>query len=109
MINTIQINDYQSHRKTELNLSPGINVIVGENDKGKSAILRALNWLVNNRPLGEGYIYNKLDKKEEKEVRVFVSDEHWNIARIKNIDKDFNGYFLQHKKDSELSYEFDKI
>ena len=50
MINSIFIQDYQSHKETELNLSPGVNIITGESDNGKTAILRAFNWCLLNKP-----------------------------------------------------------
>ena len=52
MIDKIKIENIQSHKNTELNLSNGINVIVGSSNNGKSAILRALYWAIYNRPLG---------------------------------------------------------
>ena len=65
MIDKIKIQNYQSHENTELELSPGINVIIGETDRGKTSILRALNWMFSNRPLGEGF---KCDKNIDSEV-----------------------------------------
>lgn len=53
MINHIHINNFLSHKKTELELSDGVNIIVGPTDSGKSAIIRALRWLIENRPLGD--------------------------------------------------------
>jgi DNA repair protein SbcC/Rad50 len=55
MIQTIQINNFQSHKHTHLTLDPGVNIIVGPSDSGKTAILRALRWLVWNRPTGEAF------------------------------------------------------
>ena len=46
MIDKIKIENIQSHKNTELNLSNGINVIVGSSNNGKSAILRALYWAI---------------------------------------------------------------
>lgn len=55
MIESIHIRNFQSHKDTTLDLSGGVNVIVGSSDSGKSAILRALNWLVFNRPSGDDF------------------------------------------------------
>ena len=106
MIDKIKIQNYQSHENTELELSSGINVIIGETDRGKTSILRALNWMFSNRPLGEGF---KCDKNIDSEVRVFISKGEWDLARIKNLEKNFNGYFLYHKKDNEKRFDFNKI
>ena len=54
-IQSIKIENFQSHKDTELDLSPGVNVIIGVSDSGKSAIIRALKWITFNRPLGEAF------------------------------------------------------
>ncbi len=55
MIKRIKIENFQSHKKTELDFSPGVNIIVGASDSGKTAIIRALRWLVHNRPTGDAF------------------------------------------------------
>lgn len=53
MINQLKLINIQSHKKSILDFHPGLNVIVGPTDSGKSAIIRALRWLAWNRPLGD--------------------------------------------------------
>lgn len=55
MIKSLQINNFQSHTNTLLELDPGVNCIVGPSDCGKSVVFRALNWLINNRPGGQEF------------------------------------------------------
>lgn len=55
MINKLKIENFQSHRETELEFHPGVNVIVGSSDMGKSAVIRALYWACNNKPSGDGF------------------------------------------------------
>jgi len=55
VIKHLTIENFQSHRKTDLDLHPGVNVIVGSSDSGKSAVLRALNWVARNRPIGDSF------------------------------------------------------
>jgi DNA repair protein SbcC/Rad50 len=52
MIVSLQLFNFQSHKKTQINLSPGVNVIVGLTDAGKTGIIRGLRWLAYNRPSG---------------------------------------------------------
>jgi len=55
MIHKVRISNFQSHKASELEfVSPGVNVIVGPTDAGKSAIFRAMLWTLFNRPLGDG-------------------------------------------------------
>ena len=58
MINSLTISNFQSHKKTGLEFDKGINVIIGPSDSGKTAILRALNWVVNNKPAGDAFRSN---------------------------------------------------
>ena len=53
---------FQSHIDTFLDLSEGVNVIIGSSDSGKSAIIRAFEWVRTNRPLGDSYIPNNSDE-----------------------------------------------
>lgn len=53
MIKSLKIQNFQSHKYSKLELSPGVNVIIGSSDSGKTAIIRALRWVVWNRPSGD--------------------------------------------------------
>ncbi|SHJ45858.1 ATP-binding protein [Desulfofundulus thermosubterraneus] len=55
-IDKLTIENFQSHRHTEIKLSPGVTVLVGESDAGKSAVIRALRWLFLNEPRGSGFV-----------------------------------------------------
>lgn len=55
MITKVEIENFQSHKKTVVEFVPGTNVIIGESDAGKSALFRAINWVISNRPLGDHY------------------------------------------------------
>ncbi len=103
MIQRLEIQNYQSHKKSKLEFSEGINSIVGISDSGKTALLRALYWDIYNRPLGNDDIsdWNK-DKDSEpiKSTYVRVTNDKGIIERrrgkIKSNDdwKKFNGYIL---------------
>ncbi|WDC83992.1 ATP-binding protein [Caloramator sp. mosi_1] len=55
-IKSIEIENFQSHKHTKLDLSENLNVIVGPSDNGKSAIIRALKWCLFNEPKGVEFI-----------------------------------------------------
>jgi len=56
MIKSLSIKDFESHRDSELEFSPGVNVLVGASDKGKSSVLRTLQVAIKNEPAGEDFI-----------------------------------------------------
>lgn len=55
MINSIDITNFQKHKNLNLEFDK-ITTIVGKTDCGKSAIIRALNWVLTNKPNGLDYI-----------------------------------------------------
>lgn len=63
MIDSILVENFQSHKSTLLQLSQGVNVIKGVSHSGKSSIIRAIKWVLFNRPSGTPF-------------KPFFSDEH---------------------------------
>ena len=55
MIKSIRLENFQSHRTSLLEFDPGVNVIIGTSDSGKTAIYRAFDWVHKNRPSGDSY------------------------------------------------------
>ena len=56
MLKSIFIKNFQSHKRSLIRLARGVNVIVGKSQAGKTAILRALLLVLNNRPSGSRFI-----------------------------------------------------
>lgn len=56
MIESLSIQNFQSHKKSVLEFHPGVNVIIGESDSGKSAIIRAFRKLITNKPGGNSFM-----------------------------------------------------
>lgn len=56
----IRIRGYQAHEDTDVNLGPGLNVITGPTDSGKTAIIRAIRWVAFNDPTGEAFLNKKV-------------------------------------------------
>ncbi len=56
MIDGLTLEGFQSHADSFLDFDPGVNVIVGSSDSGKTAIIRALYWNICNAPSGDAFI-----------------------------------------------------
>lgn len=70
MIEYIEIENYQSHTKTRIDLSEGITAITGLSMSGKTAIKRAFEWLRKNRPLGFRFNYRYANDPTKVEIGV---------------------------------------
>ncbi len=88
MIKSIRIEDFQSHKLTHIDLDPGVNVIIGRSDSGKTSILRALNWVINNKPSGEAFL-----RHGSKETGVAISLDNDTIITRYRKNKD-SVYYL---------------
>ncbi|RLB11180.1 MAG: hypothetical protein DRG39_04680 [Deltaproteobacteria bacterium] len=94
MINFLKIRNFQSHKNTEINFSPGVNVIIGLSDTGKSSILRALRWVVENRPAGFAFRPWFAKKGECTEVTVGLPEV--DVRRVRSSTE--NLYWLGEEK-----------
>lgn len=56
-IQEVTIEGFQSHVQSTFSLSPGLTVITGPSDAGKTAIIRALRWFAFNEPTGEAFLH----------------------------------------------------
>ena len=83
MLKNLTIQNFQSHRETKLDFVDGINVIYGLSQSGKSAILRALNWIVFNRPSGFKFHSHFATPEEPTQVSVLLDDKE--IISIKGF------------------------
>ena len=92
MLEFVKLFNFESHRKTIIYFHPRVNVIIGDNDVGKTSILRAIEWVATN-PSGEEYISTWLKRGEVTKVIIGV-DGHI-IARIRGKSK--NQYQLDGK------------
>lgn len=80
-IKQVRIQGFQSHIDSTFTLSPGLSIITGPSDAGKTAIIRALRWLAFNEPQGEAFIHavrdgdgNLVSQAEQATVTVELDD-----------------------------------
>lgn len=61
MLQRLRLRDFQVHENLDLVLDPHITCIIGASDVGKSAILRALRWVMTNQPAGDAFVRHGAD------------------------------------------------
>jgi len=64
LIKNIALKGFQSHELSEIDLVPGLNVITGPSDSGKTAVIRAIRWLAFNEPQGEAFVNDRVGEAE---------------------------------------------
>ena len=74
MLKGFKIKCFQSHLDTVLEFDPGVNVIFGLSQSGKTAILRALSLLVTNRPLGGRFFPDSAGKRGATELDLILME-----------------------------------
>lgn len=67
----VVLENFQSHEHTELNFTDGLNIIVGESNNGKTAVLRGIMWAITNQPLGTDFI---MAGKDSCSVTIYYDD-----------------------------------
>jgi exonuclease SbcC len=66
ILNKVRLNDFISHKNTELNLGYGINVVVGPNGAGKTSILDAISFALFNDYSNRGRKENLINSRAKK-------------------------------------------
>lgn len=137
MINSLILNNFQSHKHSGLEFDPGLNVIIGPSDSGKTAIIRAMRWVVWNRPLGNAMCSNwggetsieinanniSVIRKEGKEKSYLLNDLEFkafgtsvpdeivnalNLSEI-NLQSQLDAPFLLSQSAGEVAQHFNRI
>lgn len=84
MIKELSLVNFQSHKDSCLHFHNNVNVIIGHSDVGKTAIIRALKWLIFNKPSGDSFRSSWGGKTS---VEIFTDDAH--IVRSKDKDNEY--------------------
>ena len=91
MISSLKIRYFQKHKNLDLEFTPGVNVIKGKTDTGKSAVIRALRWVLENRPSGIKFKTKRVAPTTSVSVELEINDE--TIIRTKSNSR--NEYFFR--------------
>lgn len=139
MIKSIRIINFQSHKDSYFEFDPNLNVIIGDTDSGKSAIIRALEWVIWNVPRGDEFRsdwggdtkviltlwdgniiergktdkenYYKLNKHEFKAIKTGVPIEIQNVLNIKpiNFQSQIDNHFLLKDSAGKVATFFNEV
>lgn len=82
MLTKLIMKNFQSHKFTKLKFVKGVNVIIGETDAGKSAVIRCLKYITRNKPDGMEFI-----KEGEDTCRIILKTEEHSVTRERSKSK----------------------
>lgn len=68
----LRIRGFRSHKDTQIEFHPGVNVILGDPQSGKTNIIQALLWLARNRP--KGYKFHSYFTDSSTRVSLSLED-----------------------------------
>ena len=94
-IASVHLENFQSHADTTVDFTDGLNIIVGESNNGKTSILRAIMWVIDNQPLGTDFI---MAGQKECKVRINYDDGTF-IERNRTL-KDTGEYLVRYRDDN---------
>lgn len=94
-IKSVHLKNFQSHEDTVINFSNDVNIIIGESNSGKTSILRAIMWVIDNEPLGSDFI---MAGKNSCSVKIEY-DDGTSIERGRTL-KDTGYYKIKYKDDA---------
>lgn len=97
MIQSLTLQNFRSWKEGYIEFSDKISIILGENDNGKTNILRAINLVANNRPLGEDFRSNW-----GGDTKILMQVDNKLIGRYKTDTDNF--YTLTHENGKEEEF-----
>ena len=99
MIESIHIHNFQCHKDLSIYLGRS-TVLQGDSNHGKTAVLRALYWVMYNEPQGTDFISYWAYKKLKNGIR-FIDGQYTEVVVhvdghtiVRHRGEDFNGYVV---------------
>ncbi len=89
MLERLLLKNFQKHKLLRLALDPHVTTIVGPNDAGKTAIMRALYWLAMNRPTGSFQTALTTYGQDSTTVKLGFDEGH-TISRHRGDENTYN-------------------
>lgn len=83
MLKEAQIENFQPHRSTTLKFSKGITGIIGDSLSGKTAILRAIKWAIENRPRGFSFHSDFAKEKDPTSTKLIFDNCKIKLSKTK--------------------------
>ena len=105
MYKSLQIENFQSHKNSIVEFDKNVTAIVGLNNHGKSALLKALRKVVRDEPDGTNFISNVPDKASFMKITLLNNDNSYVIREVKRgLKEGDNCYKVVTSDDKEFDF-----
>ena len=84
MLKSLKAKNFRTHESLDMEFVPGVNVIYGLPQSGKTNILRMINWVVHNRPSGFN-MHSHFAKDEKTEVELTFDNGAVNLTKTSKL------------------------
>ena len=99
MLQKVILENFQAHEYSEIEFSEGINVISGASDQGKSSVIRAIRWVLENRP--SGWAFRRYNSNGPTRVTL-IFDTGKIVKSRSDTENNYKVYKGESKKPVEL-------
>ena len=93
MITELKIKNFQIHESTTIKFTKGLNVVIGDTDAGKSALIRALYLIIMNQPRSGESIYQNSNTTVPLEIQ--IKDDKGNVIKRHKRKYYLNGSLMK--------------
>jgi DNA repair exonuclease SbcCD ATPase subunit len=103
IIKSLHLVTFQSHVESTAYFTPGVNVITGINDNGKTSLIRGIRWIAENRPIRnvKGFVNDQYPtsvasvsiRKEDSPDDKISRPRRQEFVRQRNVSGSSNKYF----------------
>lgn len=84
MLESITLKNFQKHENLVIEFDPGVTTLIGTSDAGKSAAIRALTWIAQNKLRGDQFI-----RHGTKSAEVALNASGAKIERIRGKSNEY--------------------
>lgn len=88
-INALQLEYFQCYEDAIIEFHPKFNVIIGTSDKGKSSIIRAIKWAIENQPNSD-WLSSFADKGKACSSAIEFQEETYVLRRKKGVKNTYS-------------------
>jgi putative ATP-dependent endonuclease of OLD family len=93
-LSKLHINNFRCIKDLEINFRKGLNILIGENDTGKTAVLDALRWCFELGSENREFFISRDDFRIDKKSRIRINEIEFDLT-FGDLSEDEQGIFIE--------------